>query len=715
MTPGCATDFRYLNAASQWLGFQRQGLTLAADGSLSLSALPGAILPTIMPPPAKPSGPAGIAVGPRGVVFHTSPRSHQIHCTTPDRQCPPEWPPACASDELCWPRGLLFHSKRGALFVADTANRCVRLLDPHSFLTRETWTSSAAADGPPMRAPWQLVQDEIGDVYVLDYRTRRIDRFNMHGQWQPDFWNTLKRQALVPKRPRLIAAAPDSQSPTALYILDARNRTLYWFDTSGHLRMRATIPDPLSSGNPLRCDALAIDKNCIYLTDGSARRILIFARDFTDGQPLQFLGVAGHFNGAPAALACTSDSLALCAGDDTPPVNLGFDAFTTSGWLVGGPFSNPMPFEKYHWHRMKAQIIVPVGSHARLFIAQVPTGSPLPPGPPFTAPPWQEQPIDAPHCLFEGVPGTDLCVALQFQSDGGYSPTLSNILLEFALQLPTQNLPPVLLDDPCARKLLTRLLALLNSEFEDLESEYTNLPLHFDANAVDQNWISWLAGWLNAELPIGDLQAMRAALAAVYPNSQWRGTCDQIRSQVATLAGVDIQIEEPILCAVPWILPDAHFSCTPQAGVDPPRLGITTILAPGSPQGAVLGNSAIVNESTLVSSADYGAPIYERLAHRILIRVYPGANYSSQTEATLKTIVQQQKPAHVAADYFVVPAAMSVGFQSRIGIDAIVASPSDAKRPTTKPIKTRGFTYSPGHASRIGDPAPPVPQLIGDA
>jgi hypothetical protein len=67
--------------------------------------------------------------------------------------------------------------------------------------------------------------------------------------------------------------------------------------------------------------------------------------------------------------------------------------------------------------------------------------------------------------------------------------------------------------------------------------------------------------------------------------------------------------------------------------------------------------------------------LFADLAHRIAIRLYRGATYSEQAVASVEEIVAREKPAHVAHEICVVEPRMRIGFQTRIGIDSIVAAP----------------------------------------
>jgi hypothetical protein len=97
------------------------------------------------------------------------------------------------------------------------------------------------------------------------------------------------------------------------------------------------------------------------------------------------------------------------------------------------------------------------------------------------------------------------------------------------------------------------------------------------------------------------------------------------------------------------------------------------MLAPAHPQGAVVGTSATLGQSHLTRGEDFGAVLFEDVAHRFCVRVYcaeltrPGAFEDAQA------VIEREKPAHTTYHLCVIEPRMRVGVQATVGIDAIVA------------------------------------------
>jgi hypothetical protein len=118
-------------------------------------------------------------------------------------------------------------------------------------------------------------------------------------------------------------------------------------------------------------------------------------------------------------------------------------------------------------------------------------------------------------------------------------------------------------------------------------------------------------------------------------------------------------IDEPAQRTAPWSLGQA-------------ALGFTTTLAAAETQGAVLGTTAALNQSHLIQETEYGTPLFSDLAHVFFVQAYAADLVDSAAEQKLLQVIDQEKPAHTTYQLQRIEAQMRVGYQSRVGIDAIV-------------------------------------------
>jgi phage tail-like protein len=733
---GNSNNFLYLNRDGCWADFARRGLAIGADGSLSLSSLPS--VPTSPDPKGSSSAPAaagsftfgGVAEAADGTLYFSDPSQHRLYRIDACDGCIS----ACGGigeegDRLWCPSGLLWHRATRRLFVADSINHRVLVLDPNSLQLLDVWDATGF-DSPsihvPVRRPVGLADDPDGNVYVLDYKARRIDKLDMRGNLLPGFWESVQQQQHWPRRPRLIAIAltgsKSDRRSAEVFVVDKRPRTaspamLFIFDCEGRLLRRRKIDVARPSG-------LAVDANSIYLGDNESRQVVKFNRPFASVAATR-LGVAAGYTGTVAALCLANDGSArvfINPGTGAVPVPLSpSGAFVKAGWMAGGPFSNPS-LHAEQWHRLRMQLdTFSPSTHAEIFVKAVPAGSPSPPEiastnpdqPPFAPSNWSAFPSGAPECLFRGAPQQDVWVGVVFNGEGDASPELRQMKLQFDYQTYINNLPAVFSDDAEGRQLLIRLLSLLGGGFEDVEGLMKTLPADFDPYSAPASFLSWLAGWLALDEQDNSVEAQRrAAIAGAYALYARRGTATGIREALRFFLGVDGIIEEPIQHASPWSLSaDGVTSGTAsQAGVRPAVLGFTTFLAAAEPQGAILGSS-VLGQSQIVAEEDYGVPLFANLANRINVGLYRGKIGSARLDA-VRALLQAEKPAHVLCDVCLIEPAMRVGFQARIGIDAIVApSSTPATRLGSSPgglvLGDKPVTIGPqnrvGISTRLGD------------
>ena len=252
------------------------------------------------------------------------------------------------------------------------------------------------------------------------------------------------------------------------------------------------------------------------------------------------------------------------------------------------------------------------------------------------------------------------------------------------------------------------MLALFESFNVEDEDAIARLPELFDAAAVPADALPWLASWLAADLDQHWSTAkQREAVAQAWTRDAKRGTVQGLRDAIQFETGLSVLIEEPIQNAAWWALPAA-----PACGVvaDPNEaaglmLGGGTMLAGPSPDGAVVGSSAVLDRSRILNAEDYGLPLFDEVAHRFCVYLYRGAQ-SAQAQAVAK-IVDREKPAHTSYRLCTIEPQMRIGFQALVGIDTVIGGP-----PQPAPLGTAatdGFALASDDEIRIG-----VHSRIGD-
>ncbi|HZI47361.1 MAG TPA: phage tail protein I, partial [Pyrinomonadaceae bacterium] len=687
--------FLYLNRDNWWSGFRWRGLEIRRDGALQLCSLPrfeGDPLPRFIP-----DGPAGIARDEDGNIYISDPLNHRLLKIGCDGLLTPVgcvgeegWLPA----QLHTPRGLFIPKYRKTIFVADSANHRVQLFDlasgqPVDSLGQPNISEEPRPGFAPGRfdTPWALTGDDPGNLYVVDYGNRRVQKFNRLGEVVPEFWNTIV-DAFYLSQPSDIAAYSPSLDQTSVYIVDANARAVFVVDAHGNpLRDAQGRPLSIGAGQLKKPMGIAATADAIYVGDNERQRILRFSP--VDGS---FIGEAVGYEGPVSALAVgDAGNLLVHTGSATLPLKLAISAsHRTRGVLWSEAISASAA--GVAWHRVEAICgELPEGVHLRLFFHtsdnsnDQPNVNPDDDSQPFSDPKWKPittnpDPFLDSHDLFiGGGPKRYLWIGALFLSDGRNTPTVSQILLEFDHEGYLAQLPALYQTDPISRDFLLRFLALTETVFADLETKIARLPALFDPRATPKEFVRWLATWLGLDLDDRwDEQQKRRLIATAFERYGRRGTVAGLRESLQLFAGVTGIIQEPILNAGWWALPAAATTCgcgcnrnrpqlPPWQNTENSVLGATTMLAASQPQGAVLGSTATLDYSTLITNEEFGSPLFEDVAHQFTVQVYQSALTCPEMMSQVREVLDREKPAHTDYHLCVIRPRMRVGFQASVG------------------------------------------------
>ena len=364
--------------------------------------------------------------------------------------------------------------------------------------------------------------------------------------------------------------------------------------------------------------------------------------------------------------------LAIRPPDKTGTNLLPGQLYSESGYSVAGPIA--VSELSTRWHRIQATVDNSSPNPHIQFFTYSSLDNISPSWPPLGLPAnaelagpgiWRPAPMDATDFLVLHEPAPFLWIGVSLQGDGKCSPSLHQIRLEFEHEGWLRHLPAIYARDESRNAFLGRTLALFESLLSNVESNINDLTGLFDPAAAPDDtqgsWLDWLSSWLAFEIEESWAQAKRRdAVASAFDILGRRGTVQGLRQFIAWYANIDVVIEEPARYSSVWSLGDNS------------TLGFTTMLATAEAQGAVLGTTATLNSSHLISEADYGAPLFEDLAHQFCVLVSaPQINAPGVMDA-LRRVIDREKPAHTSYQIGVVEPLMRVGLQARLGVDAII-------------------------------------------
>lgn len=698
-------NFFFLNRDSDWPGFKKSGIELREDGALQLSSLPRALsaLPDAVKSASVPSGPAGLAIDATGTLFFTDPDSNKVSriLSCDSSVCPA---PCMGGNNggptgLNAPRGLVLPPTRQSLFVMDSGNHCIKIFTLDTFQLAGIWgqpnlggTPQPSSQPGQFNTPWTAAADSGGNLYVVDYGNQRVQKFNSLGDVIPAFCDNVQASALL-RQPADIAIR-EKEGQIWILVLDASSSTICVFDPNGQ-------PVRDSSGNPKRLQdshltqpmGIAADRDSLYVGDNGTKRVLRFQIEDT----FEYLGTAVGYQGPVASLLLDGKgNLWVHSGDSLTPNKLGTEeGYTTKGSLWLDP-AQPIHVEDRAviWHRLQALAnTLPANAHLDIYayasndLSQPPMVNPNGANP-FSDPKWQAinytTNLDVTDLYIGGCKAKYLWVGALFSGDGTVSPVLRQLRVEFDYPSYEQYLPAVYRNNANCGEFLARLLALFESFFSTVECEIESLPSLFDPHATPKGFLAWLAGCLGLELDNNwSEEKQRQIIARIFELSGRRGTAAGLRELLQLFTGVNVLIEEPLLNAAWWSLPTSDSCCdecaaasggmTHWEGEQNSRLGWTTMLAPAQPQGAVVGTSAVLDQSHLITDEDFGTPLFTDVAYQFCVMVYRSQVMCPESLANLRRIIDQEKPAHTAYQLCIIDPHFRVGFQSRVGIDTVVA------------------------------------------
>ena len=650
--------FVYLNRDDVWPDFTLHGLEIV-NGELRLESWPGLISPVTINDPAllQPGQPAGIAAGGDGAIFVTDGAHPVVSRVDP---CTGEittisLADVAGGDEHSGFGGLAIDRARALLVVCDPEFGRLLVLDLASFEIVAIWGG--------FTYPVDCAADPSGNVYVVDRGARRIERVAPGGHLDRSFGDQLAAE--------LAAAALDLIDPVNIAI--APDGTVVVLDRGAYRVIFAGADDGLDCWFEL---AFAGDALGLAVTD----RMLLVGENDASGRVHSLrpngesLGVCAGYSGPVAGLAIGSGgALLLNPGWLAGPLQFNPHGTTNQlGCAVGGPFGGFAGWNK-RWHQLSATIAaLPATTHVTFAVQTTDT----PVAPSISDPPdlfggyilpahWQLGPIDLERWLIRLPERRYAWVGIQFESEGKATPSVEQVRLDFDLPGYLKHLPEIYREEAGHDALLARYLALVATMFDDVETGIDAMPAALDPAGTSRLWLEKLARWLGLDRsPFWSEAELRDAVAEAWAESARRGTVAGLSSAIDRYSGIGHVIEEPIVQANWWSLATPGH---PVAEQELSLLGVSTVLVAAEPAGAVLGQTATIGRSHLIPGDQFGAPLFESLAHRVLVRV--SADESPERLANLDALIEREKPAHVLHQLCAVRPGTAAG-ELRIGIDA---------------------------------------------
>jgi phage tail-like protein len=619
------------------------------------------------------TGAAGVAADRAGHLYVADPAGHCVlrrdACSGEMRALAELSGPGRGPEQVATPRGVA--AGGGRLFVADSGNHRVHVLDLRTLRRLAVWGSATGTPPAPSATPgrlddpWDLAVDASGHLYVVDHGNRRVQRFRPDGEVDTAFAAALAADG-GPREPTHVTVGR-VDGDERVVVLDANPPRLLVYEVDGRLDTAATVR--WAGVTVARPGGVAFVDGRLYVGDADAGAVLVHDAEG------RLVGRADHAGPVAGLAVDVGVGLVVHPGAGPGLVRLALDAGRAAdGWLVVGPLTaggGP------RWHRVTLVADPPAGgAHVQLLTCTTPEDGSPPPlatvtpsgstDTPTPAGEWRPVARDVPDALVLNAPGPALWVAAVLRGDGRVTPALRGLRVEHDHETWLEHLPALYRRDADTARFLGRALSLFETLLEGEREALAGLPRLFDpATAPDAGpaptWLDWLAGWVAVTLDEGWPESRRRRIVAeAIELHAIRGTAEGLRRAIAAATGARARVEEPGQLAAPWSL--GHVS----------TLGFTTVLAGSEAQGAVLGTTAAAGGSHLIAGHEHGAPLFDDVAHRVCVQVHAAELCEPGARDRVERLVRAEVPAHVVAHVCALEPRLTVGFQARVGVDAIL-------------------------------------------
>ena len=568
-----AIGYRLLRYQDHWEAVSVSGLTTTESGDLLLVGFPGLESgPPVQLPMPFDAEISGLAVDTHHTIYcsdtKVSGRVIISLCECRDEVSLQHPHGAGKRVDFNLPRGLMLLGTD--LFVADSANGEVRVIDTKSFQLLAEWKIG-------LQQPAGLAADSTGRVYVLDIGLKRVLRFSPCGEADANFNATMAAHANLTAPFGLVVDANG-----LLYVTDSVANAIFTFDASG--TALAPLLSPVAGAFKPR--VLAIGGGRLYCADAQSGSIWAF-----DLSSRAWIGSLEAYRGPVSALAIDAGGdLLIKAGVDPSLHCLHVDAARfRSGSVLAGPFDAG---EGATWGRVWLDADIPAEAEVQLELATS-VNLAIAPNPPA----WQNSAsLDV---LLKSLTGANeqrfIWVRITLLShDGHATPLLRQAQFSTAVPSYLDHLPAIYGRDDAAGGFLERWLALFHSELGDWERELEELPRQFDARTVAAADLSALSNWLALDLPsrlnVAEQRKLLARAEALYRR---RSTPAGLRDMAQIYAGADIHILEAFRERHLWQLGGSA------------QLGVDTALPAASPDGIIVPGFTFTNSALFGLHADY--------------------------------------------------------------------------------------------------------------
>lgn len=548
---------------------------------------------------------------------------------------------------------------KSTLYVADTFNHRVQAFYRRNFQLRfilgaENECKQPAPGQRPgeFNHPKDLVTDKKGNLYVLDYGNRRIQKFNKYGGFRRFIG------AGVIAEPENIAIDHND----FLYVIDADKNAVLKFDSRGEW---SAIGDFTQIKEDFRPSGLAVDnEKLIYIGEKGGDDLKIHILDQTGS----YLGHFGNYSGTCYQLL--SDAKGNLYANCGPEGNIvqmqGTDRFAGHGIYYSKMFDSTDP--ENQWHRLVLDAGIAERSKIAVFYFasndsaehKVPRHN-LAWQPLLSSPHGSVTPVDG---LFENSSGRFLSLKIELFGDEFHTPTIRQVKMFFPRRSYLRYLPATYQEDEIGRDFLERFISVFESVTFDMEQTIAQTARYFDARATDKAFLNWLASWLAIATDESWPEAKkRDLIAAAYELYKRRGTPNGLKEMIALFTGAanEVAIIEHARLKSPMILGAQS------------TVGVSTTAGKAFTKRLVLEESSTIGEFVLAEEDDPPEAPFAAEAFDFTLLVNTATLRTAEARNALQRLIESEKPAHTRYFLRTSEGEMQLGAHALVGVDTRVA------------------------------------------
>ena len=212
-------------------------------------------------------------------------------------------------------------------------------------------------------------------------------------------------------------------------------------------------------------------------------------------------------------------------------------------------------------------------------------------------------------------------------------------------------LPPVYREETVSAAFLERFLSLFETIFEGLDQQIDQLFRYFDPRLTPKKFLPWLASWVNLaldeEVPEEQVRRFIQRSPSLYNR---KGTPEALVEFLEIYTGRPVFLTEHSRNLQPIVLGDKEL-----------KLGKRITLLSSGPKGMRVGDTTVVGYAAVRDRVGDPDEPFLSLARRFTVAIDMDPAEFQKREATLKRIVDEQKPAHTSCTLRSIAAQGSVG------------------------------------------------------